>query len=466
MKKVIIFLLTVAIAAGGLVFAHAAVTDAQDDLVVYPISEIGDTTVLEGFTASLTIACGDHLRWYVDYPFGGEAETEFAYDPKGTLPNRYHSDNVLSFSLDHGTSGSTNGSFSFAGTPYAVLLQAAAEQTPNGSTKTVELNMADYVDCYSPDYELHFQENELYCDEYYSFSDDLVGTDWHFNRGSYNDFLQHFRFPVQPGQILSVTVGKNDVGHIQEVGISPENGPELRFFSTLTRDGIWFVPLFQDAAGNPLPYESPEGHGIYFVPWKTVKQETTVSARAYTYVTPDLSGLKFIAPLSEGRTFEHMELDAQQGEVWMLTSGADGYVMTAIDLHTGSTIAELPLFPAENEDPYGHFVRDGQYLLVSAEKQIALVDTAAHALLLTAPDADASRFGVYQYTPGQGAMHFDGETLILADTGYYRESMFWAAAYRQDELVCCAEYDCSIMRGNDDWYYNYITAEEYPLTLK
>lgn len=466
MKKVIIFLLTIALALGGLGFAHAAVTDAQDDLIVYPTLEEGDRTVLEGLTAGMTISCGDHLRWYVDYPFGGEAKTEFDYDLNGNLPGHSRSYNLLTFSLNGGTGGSTNGSFTFAGTPYAALLQAAAEQTPNGTSKTVELSMADYVDYYSPDYDLHFQENELYCDEYYSFSEDLMGNDWHFNRGSYNDFLQHFRFPVQPGQMLSVTVGKNDVGHIQEVGIIPEDGPELRFISHLTADGIWFVPLFQDAAGNPLPYESPEGHGIYFTPWKTLTQESTVSGEAYVHVTPDLTGLKRIAPLDETRSIEHMELDADRGEVWMLTSGEDGYVVSAIDLHSGDTLAEFPLFPAQNENPYGHFVRDGDYLLATAEGKIALVDTVTRTLLLTAPEVKEHSYGVIQYTPGQGAMHYDGETLILADTGYYREAMFWAAAYRQDELVYYGEFDCSLMRGNDDWYYNYITAEEYPLTLK
>ena len=77
MKKVIVFLLVIALAIGGIGAAHAAVTASQDDLVLYPTIQVGDPAVLEGLTAGLTFACGDHLRWHTDYPFGGEAVTEF-----------------------------------------------------------------------------------------------------------------------------------------------------------------------------------------------------------------------------------------------------------------------------------------------------------------------------------------------------------------------------------------------------
>ena len=58
------------------------------------------------------------------------------------------------------------------------------------------------------------------------------------------------------------------------------------------------------------------------------------------------------------------------------------------------------------------------------------------------------------------------ETLILTDSAWYREGTFWAAAWRQGELRFYGEYDCSLMRGNDDWYYSYIGVERDPITLK
>ena len=83
MKKVIVFLLTLAIALGGLGFAHAAVSASQDDLVIYPTLELGDPTILDGLTANLTFTCGNHLRWHTTHTFGGETATEFVYDRLG-----------------------------------------------------------------------------------------------------------------------------------------------------------------------------------------------------------------------------------------------------------------------------------------------------------------------------------------------------------------------------------------------
>ena len=46
MKKVIIFALVLALALGGIGFAHAAVTANQDDLKIFTTLELGDPSVL------------------------------------------------------------------------------------------------------------------------------------------------------------------------------------------------------------------------------------------------------------------------------------------------------------------------------------------------------------------------------------------------------------------------------------
>ena len=112
------------------------------------------------------------------------------------------------------------------------------------------------------------------------------------------------------------------------------------------------------------------------------------------------------------------------------------------------------------------FHREGEHLLLTIQSRIALTDAAGETLLLTAPDALAQNFNSRSYDPDTGDLRFDGETLILADTAWFREGTFWAAAWRQDELTYYGEYDCSIMRGNDHWYYSYVSAEEYPIVLK
>ena len=77
-----------------------------------------------------------------------------------------------------------------------------------------------------------------------------------------------------------------------------------------------------------------------------------------------------------------------------------------------------------------------------------------------------TRFADSQYGLDGSALRFDGETLILTDTAWHKEGAFWAAARRPGELRFYGEYDCSLLRGNDSWYYSYVTAEEYPIILK
>ena len=95
MKKIVAFLLVLAIALGGMVWTHIAVTASQDDLTIYPTTEVGDPSVLEGRSVSLTIGCGEHLRWQTDYLFGGEARTAFTYSRKSLYTPTYAGVNGL-----------------------------------------------------------------------------------------------------------------------------------------------------------------------------------------------------------------------------------------------------------------------------------------------------------------------------------------------------------------------------------
>ena len=88
MKKVIVFLLVIALAIGGIGAAHAAVTASQDDLVLYPTIQVGDPAVLEGLTAGLTFACGDHLIWKTDYPSAARPSQNLSTTANPSSPPR------------------------------------------------------------------------------------------------------------------------------------------------------------------------------------------------------------------------------------------------------------------------------------------------------------------------------------------------------------------------------------------
>lgn len=469
MKKVLIFLLTLAVALGGIGFAHAAVTDSQDELVIYPARELGDRTVVEGLTASMTYTCGEHLRWYTDHTFGGGTETEFAYSRTGFGDTAAGLTPGMDVYLSGGVGTSiTGGDLSLNGIAYSELFRTVANATAAGENKTMELEVADYVNYYFADYGLEYQDEVSVCDEEGCLHNYITGGDWSYPEGqdSHEALTEHFRFPTQPGDIFSVTIGKDSAGRINELDIWPEDGPELQFISDVNAHGIWFVPVFRDADGAPLAYESPAGHGVYYIPWSRTGTIHRYSDTDLEVITPDWEKLELVLPLDERLSIEHMEIDGETGECWMLTLEKSSYVLTAFDLNTGEELLRLDVLPHAGESHYGHFVRADNYLILTAEDHMALVDTESRTLLLTAPDAQDESYGANRYTPADGSLRFDGETLILVDTAFYRDAAFWAAAYRQGELVYYGEYECSLMRGNDDWYYSYITTEEYPIDLK
>ncbi|MBE6951179.1 MAG: hypothetical protein E7451_07560 [Ruminococcaceae bacterium] len=466
MRKVLIFALTVLIAIGGLCFAHAAVTDSQDELLIYPTLEIGDRTLLDGRTASMTFFCGDYLSWHTDYTFGGETETAFVYDRKGAPAPSGYARSRMEVWFSGGFGASTSGNFPLSNTDYSALFRAVAVAAPDGGSKTMNVNLSDYVNYYMPDFEVSYEDAARQCHISASLHNLVTGDVWHEDEGNYHEFMEHFRFPVQPNHIVSVTVDKNGAGRINGLHMTPENGPDLHFISEVNADGIWFVPVFRDESGTPLPYESPQGHGIYFLPWKKTGTIRYASGDKDT-VVPDLEQAKLLFPLDETLAIEHMQIDPESGEAWMLTLENDRYILTAYDLTAGEVLTRLEVLPhdPEADSNRGHFERDGDYLLITAQERVALVDAASRQLLLTAPDTGQNRKAI-SFKPADGDLLYDGEHLILIDTMLYQEGTFWTAIFRQGELTYYGEYDCSIMRGNDDWYYSYIGVERDPITLK
>ena len=465
MKKVIVFLLVMALAVGGIGFTHAAVTASQDDLVVYPTLEWGDMTALSGHTAGITFACGDHLIWKTDYPFGGEAKTEFAYDRAGIPEIPLQSRNEFSLWLIAGTHASTTGSFSIRSGGYGKMFQEAAANTEANGEFTMEVALSDYLDCYLPEFNLYYEDETSLCSCQVDLMDLLGGRNWYEDVTIYDDFNTAFRFPVQETDRAAIYVHKTG-NAVDGFSFESISGPELQLHSDLSSEGIWMVASYQNERGEPLAYESPAGHGIYFVPWKVVGQLN------YTTITkdnlaPDFAHAELVFPLAEGLPIQELSIDSSRGLAQVLSAEGDHFVLTVYNLNAREVSARLEVLPrdAGNLGEVQFAEKDG-YLLVTGQGNLALVDATDYALLLTAPDVRDQSFSAGHWNAATGDLHFDGQTLILIDTTYYRNGTFWAAAWNQGESICYGEYDCSIMRGNDHWYYDHISADRFPLVLK
>lgn len=467
MKKVLAFVLILAIALGGMVFAHIAVSDSQDELIFYPTLEEGDPAVMEGLSASMTFACGDHLRWHTEYPFGGEASTEFVYHRRSvqepTRDNRSRLEVYVTNGMSCNISG---GEFCLNNNDYGPLLQAVAKETPQNGTKTMDIEILDHISYYLPDYELQYEDDTKTCSETATPYNSMIDQSWYEYTGSYRSLMEAFCFPVQPGDTLSVTVQKDDMGRIVGLQLDDEQCPELYFLSDVTAEGIWFLPVFRDESGSPLAYESPEGHGIYFVPWMHDDSFLMVEGRK-EQVTPSFKKAELRLPLDEHLQILQMIIDGDAGTAQMLTLEDGSYILTTCDLKNGTVLSRLELLRHDpsDTDPSATFFSKGAYLLFLLQDTIALTDAAGETLFLTAPEPVDQHYGLRIYDNATGAMYFDGETLILADSTWFREGTFWAAAWTQDALRFYGEYDCSLMRGNENWYYSSVTAEHCHMEL-
>ena len=465
MKKVIVFILVVALALGGIGFSHAAVTAAQDDLVLYPTLEIGDMTALDGRTARITFACGDHLIWKTDYPFGGEAVTEFIYDRTGIPEIPLWSQSELSAYLTTSTYASTTGSFAIRSGGYGDMFREAASKADTNGEFTMEVALSDYLSYYLPEFQMVYEgeTGQCYC------AVDLMGLlgsrEWYEDLTIYDSFNAAFRFPVQETDRAEIYVHKAG-SSVDGFSFNSVSTPELTIHSDVSAVGIWMIASFVDENGTPLPYESPAGHGIYFIPWKVVGQ--------YQYTTttkdnlaPDFAHAELIFPLADDLIIHQLSIDSGAGLARILSAEGDWFVLTVFDLNARAVTARLEVLPRDAENPgIVQFAEKNGYLLVTGQGNLALVDGGNHTLLLTAPDVRDLGFCAGQFSSATGDLWFDGQTLILMDTGYYREDTLWAAAWNQGENICYGEYDCSLMRCNDHWYYDYVTADRFGLELK
>lgn len=472
MRKLIAFGLILCLCAGALGYATAAMNDAEDDLVITPLLEVGDISPIAGRTVGLTFSCGQHLRWDTAYTFGtpGTAQTQFTFiqNPRTVTDTGWRNclDVWFTGGLSAGTSG---GDFNPAPTDYGRLLQTVAAITPNGERKSMNVKMSDYVQYYLPDIDLHYETDTLYCDLQMDLTSIITGDyTWTSEYWEYSAFFDHFRFPVREDTIIQVAVEKDSVGNVVGIELSPENGPELHFVSTVNDQGLYFIPIFRDAKGAPLAGEYPDGYGIYFVPWKTTENVMRCQSDGDTWVTkqevqPDAQNAVNIYPLDEKLEIHQLEISADASSAWMLTREGDAFYFTVLDLKSQSQVNRFAVLDYDPEEAAsGGWTHNEDWLLAYTARDVALIDLGGEcSLTMTAPvEIMDGRYPPYYLDAEYGVLTFDGENLIMMNTMFSYEGALWVLVCRQGEQVFYGEYDCSILRGNENWYYSSVWTEE------
>lgn len=470
MRRVIVFVTVLALCLGLLVFTTAAMNDAEDELTFTPLVELGDISPIAGRSVGMDFHCGNHMTWHTQHTFGGGTEagfvfTQFPEDPDSAgIRNEF--DVWFAGGVGAGTSG---GNFPLAATGYGQLMRTVAAITANGERRSMHLKMADYADYYLPDINLNYESDALVCNLNMDLSSLLTDDySWSNDRSEYDAFFDHFRFPVQEDTIVEVSIEKDEVGNITGIGFYPENAPQLYFVTTVNETGLYFVPIFRDAAGNPLTGEYPDGLGIYYIPWKDTGNERSYNFGngivVKTLVRPDAENAVNRYPLPAGLDIQQLEISDDASTAWMLTREDGKLWFSVLDLENRREVNRFEVLPAEEStDAYStYWTHNGRWMMVCTAADVALIDlTEDCSLVMTSPVQEHDgRYAPWYADGTDGIIEYDGEHLVLMNTLQEYDGAFWVLVCRQGEEVFYGEYTCSILQGNDSWYYASIFTDD------
>lgn len=465
MRRLIPFLIALCLGVGLLGYGSAAMMASGDDVIITPIWEVGDGNSIAGNTLSLEYVCGNHLRWDLDYTFGAPGETDaqfrFVQSPEAIVDGMYDRFEVWGSGGFGG--GVSSGNLDMAANGWGNLLKTVAAATPNGGERSMNLKLADFVDSYALGIDLRYETDEITARLDMDLYNMATGSyEWSSELWEYNAFFEGFRFPVQEDTIVSVTIHKDEMGGVVGIDFYPENPPELYYITAMNAQGLYFVPIFRDNAGNPLPGDYPDGYGLYHIPWKDTGDTERTQYDSLTIVErrvlrPDAKNAVNLYPLDETLDIRLMEISDDISTAWMVTREADGYWLSKLDIPNQRVVSRIRILDyVEGMDC--NWVIDGGKMLVYTGQALALVDiTGDGELLMTAPVERTNDFyPPYYLTAGEDILHWDGEQLVMLGSLFEGDGSFFVLVCRQGEQVFCGQYDCSLLRGNDSWYYRQI----------
>lgn len=476
MRRIIGFVLVIACGIG-LLTGSAWVIDPMHTGVEYTQQVIsGDPARAEGQKIRLTTNCGDQLFWYTDLTLGEALEytTEFQLYQDSQFPEEYRDINEMSaYPLDGmGTSGMTE--LGGGEGTYAPLARAVAAVTGPGEYKSMNLRVADYLEYFPLNFSIHYssgQEPYLSYYEYISVADLLYAEAesaemiLEAESPTYAGLRNLFRFPVPEDHIMEVGVQKDMDGSVIGLDFSGENLPEVGYASVLNDRGIYFVPIYRDWNYHNLEgLETPEGFGLYFLPWKQVQTGN------YTELRTDVSGLELLYPMDEETVILHIAQAKNDSQIRLLTLEDGKYVFTALAAENGQVLSRLEIGEADPEAVACSVASWSDELLATlVGDQLALItDDGQPKLEFVVPAADSGAF-LNDFEYSNGAVKYDGQELTLAATPWRTTgSALELCVYDAQGLQYHGQYLSSLLLANERSYSSgdWVKTEDWPPVLE
>lgn len=453
MKRMLIFLLAVALCCGFLGYSYAAISATAEDMTFSETVRFGDPSVLDGRRVQFAYVYGNHMLWEVDYRFGPEDSYEVDYSfSQDYLQDGVQSEREALTVYSHagvGMSMSGGEGFQPSYSGYGQMLRAVAARTPNGEEFEMNLKLKDYVDYHEYNFDLDYQSDRYVCHEHVDLMTMLDGEHTYEDSPSYEALSSLFRFPVTDSQVVSIKVQKGPDGQIWGIYFNAEDDTFISVHSAATDDGIYCIPVYRSSPDSDeiLPGEYTLGMGLYFIPWKPYDDGYTYSG-GLQRVTLDGAQAKNILPLPEDTAVCGLKLDGEAGAVWVLTLEDDTYILNRMSLD-GSKHDRLELMTLKGNRPAGTPVwyRRNGLTLICVDQQISLVTESEDPKVeFTVPMGEAAEF-FHHFEQATGGMFYADGMLYLMDHSQH-DKFLNVTVYDRTGLRYWAEYRSNLVELN------------------
>ena len=486
MKRLIAFLSAVICAAGAMVFSASALVKKSDDLIFTEIVRYGDPAVLDGRVIESGIQCGEHMEWRTVYTFAGENsyDTEFIFTQKVEREQETERRAYMEAYVTNGMGGSTSGEMTLRNTGYGEMVRAVAAVTSAGETKEMNLKLRDYVQYHALTLDINYVTDAAYCSEMVDIFDHIMNRwdddqmdfeQWLLQNANYcySDFVELFRFPVQEDEIVNVSATRDHVGNLVSMGYNNLNGPEISVICALNDQGAYCIPVFRKD-DQPLQGEYRDGMGLYFIPWREVPGSDRYvlqgqERKQIPTVTLDVDRAENILPMDDLAIVYGLEVDEGSGFARMISLEGDTYYLTEIDLAAGEIKNRLAVLEKEPDAEYcwPNWEIQGELMILEASDYLALVTLGDAPVLEFAIPLGEAKDGYWDVRDDCGAIHYDGEKLILVGArGFHDDRSLAVQVFDKTGPLFWGEYTCSIFACNDPGASPYIHNREKTVVIR
>lgn len=452
MRKTVIFLLILTIPIGFLLGAHKAIGALGDDVQITLIDAYGDGERIEGKRIRLLTTCGEHMWWYTDHTLGGETQTQFHFSQE---EQSFHEKAYqwFGFSL---TSAASMGVYTSGGNGFRFddvgmgrILNAVASRTEPGQTREETVLLEDYLDYYPLEYQADIQTERYSINESYSMTQHITsneGGTYGLEKEDYGmcqDWMDRFRFPIQPGHAVKVSITRDEGGAVRDAGINVEGGSNaacVDFINYIAEEGMYFSPVFQYGDGTPiLTGEFPEGYGLYYIPYQPLESSVIFDENKMTEATFDYDALELVYPLDPADTLVAMEASADGSALHLLTRENGTYFYSLLDFQSRRVVTKVEIMEGENGPGYC-FYPEQELLLVRTSGRAALVKLGEEARMeFAAPWPED-----LAYSPPESVLYEDG-VLYGAGLEYHeQEYALCLTVFDSGGLAYCGYYSTNL----------------------